>query len=209
MNNPPAHPDQPEPGDNLVATNVTGLILAGGRGQRLGGRDKGLVTYRGQPLVAHVASRIAPQVGPLLVSCNRNHEAYAQLGFKTVQDTLPGYPGPLAGIAASVDRIATPWMFCCPCDMPHVPTDVVACLQETRAHPVAYIHDGARAQPLVCLIHHEALTSVSRYLQTGGRSVLGWMKQQGATAVTWNSETRQIGTTVPFTNLNNPSDFAS
>lgn len=109
---------------------ITGCLLAGGRGARMGGVDKGLQSFQGLPLALHALQRLAPQVGPLLINANRNTEAYAALGqplgAKVCADTLPDYPGPLAGFMAALAQCQTPWVLCVPCDTPLFPLDLAA-----------------------------------------------------------------------------------
>lgn len=192
----------------MSQAGITGLILAGGRGQRMGGQDKGLTIYRGEPLVQHVARRISPQVDRLIVSCNRNRRAYERLGFETVADDFPDYPGPLAGIAAGAHLISTPLLFCCPCDVPYVPDDVVQqLLAHMQTRRITYVQDGNRAQPLLCLIQREATQSILPYLEANGRSVMGWMDREQAVAVSWDGAERPEGAPDPFLNLNTPKDL--
>ena len=186
--------------------DVTGLILAGGQGTRMGGHDKGLTLYRNEPLVQQVAQRIAPQVARLIVNCNRNTDAYRRLGHETVHDTLANFAGPLAGIAACAGLIKTEYLFCCPCDMPHVPVDVVSRLR-AAGQRVVYAHDGARAQPLICLLHVDAIAGIGPYLDAGERKVMGYLTREGAVAMHWPKQPE--GAVNPFANLNTPEDLAT
>jgi molybdopterin-guanine dinucleotide biosynthesis protein A len=107
---------------NITTTNLTGLVLAGGRGTRMGGVDKGLQRLHGEPLAAHALKRLAPQTGALLISANRHAEVYAELGAPfgaaVVADTLTGFPGPLAGLLAGLRAAGTEFVLSAPCDSP-------------------------------------------------------------------------------------------
>ena len=109
----------------IVPGDITGLILAGGMGRRMGGADKGLLLLHGRPLAALSLERLRPQVGSLFISANRNLDIYAALGPEVLPYLLPDYPGPLAGIHAALSRIETPWLATCPCDSPYLPSDLV------------------------------------------------------------------------------------
>ncbi|MGC7405224.1 molybdenum cofactor guanylyltransferase MobA [Pandoraea pneumonica] len=103
---------------------ITGLILAGGRGQRMGGRDKGLQLYDGRPLAAHVLARLAPQVGTVLISANRNHATYAALGADVISDETQDFAGPLAGMLSGLRAAKTEYVLVVPCDSPLLPDDL-------------------------------------------------------------------------------------
>lgn len=105
-------------------TGITGIVLCGGRGQRLQGADKPLLRWRGETLAAQVVRRLRPQVDAIVISANRNLDAYRRLG-PVVADALPGHQGPLAGIAAALERCATPWAAVCPGDAPLLPVNLV------------------------------------------------------------------------------------
>jgi CTP:molybdopterin cytidylyltransferase MocA len=115
---------------NVTTANLTGLVLAGGRGTRMGGVDKGLQLLHGEPLAAHVLKRLAAQTGPLLISANRHAEVYAGLGAPfgaaVVADTLAGFPGPLAGLLAGLRAAGTEFVLSAPCDSPGLPADLAA-----------------------------------------------------------------------------------
>ena len=106
--------------------DITGLVLAGGMGRRMDSRDKGLIAFRGKPMVAHVIERLAPQVGSLIINANRNLDQYGGLGYPVVSDEVSGYAGPLAGLHAGLRACTTPLIVTAPCDSPFLPTDLDA-----------------------------------------------------------------------------------
>ena len=164
---------------------ITGLVLAGGRGSRMGGINKGLQLFQDRPLVQHALERLAPQVGTLMVNANRHLEAYAAFGVPVWPDTLAGHPGPLAGLAAGLAHCATPYLASVPCDSPHFPADLVARLAAALAADAAQIavaaavEDGAlRVQPVFCLLHTSLLPGLLAFLHSGQRRVGGWLATQ-------------------------------
>jgi molybdopterin-guanine dinucleotide biosynthesis protein A len=165
---------------------ITGVVLAGGRGTRMGGQDKGLVELEGRPLAAHVLARLAPQVGALLISANRNLDRYAALGAPVVTD-LPEhgpFAGPLAGIRAALAAIETPWLAVVPCDAPNIPLDLVHRLAVGLARARASMAvAGGRAHGLCCLLHASLRGSLDAALARGQRRVASWLASVGAQAV--------------------------
>lgn len=133
--------------------DVTGAILAGGRGSRAGGIDKGLLEIDGEPAVVRVARSLQPQVARVVVSANRNHAAYEALGFASVPDAEPGFHGPLSGIAAVAARVETPWLLTVPVDCDCVPSNLLQALSDVGIDDVdvCVAHDGERRQPLFAL----------------------------------------------------------
>jgi molybdopterin-guanine dinucleotide biosynthesis protein A len=163
---------------------LTGLVLAGGRGRRMGGADKGLVTWRGEPLIVHVLQRLRPQVALLLISANRNLERY-RAWAPVVEDPLPtAFAGPLAGILAALRTQSTEWLAVAPCDLPALPPDAFARLAAgidgSRASYAAPVGDG---HSLVCLLHRSLAPDLAQYLAEGGQRVSGWFAAIGARAV--------------------------
>ena len=160
---------------------ITGLILAGGRGQRLGGVDKGLQPWRGLPLVDHALGRLAPQVGSLMISANRNAALYATRAARVVPDAAHDFPGPLAGILAGLRAASTPWLAVVPCDSPRLPLDLVARLAGavagTRGAVVQRDHGalGLRLEPVCCLLWTALADDLARHLGDGGRKVEAWV----------------------------------
>lgn len=135
------------------AGDVTGAILAGGRGSRAGGIDKGLVDVEGEAAVARIARALRPQAARVLVSVNRNVDRYAALGLDAIVDDEPGFAGPLAGIAAVAARCTTPWLITVPVDCVDLPPQLLATLAAVASDDieVAVAHDGTRRQPLFAL----------------------------------------------------------
>jgi len=173
---------------------VTGLILAGGAGRRVGGQDKGLILWQGKPLVSHVAARLQLQTSSLLISCNRNIEHYERLGFPTVKDQRSGFEGPLAGIEAARSMVKTRYVAVVGCDTPLLPSDLVQrllvplCAGTEAAPVISFAHDGQREQYLCALIKAECLADLSSFLQQGHRAVKHWYGQNPHISVDFSDE---------------------
>lgn len=165
---------------------MTGILLAGGRGLRMGGRDKGLVSVAGRPMAAWALACLAPQVDRVVISANRHRSTYAAFGYPVVADPDMGYEGPLAGVSAALARVGTPWVVTCPCDCPHPPGDLVVRLENARRRTgaaVAVAHDGTRLQPLFALLASALHPDLRAHLQRGGRRVGHWLLEQGGVVV--------------------------
>jgi molybdopterin-guanine dinucleotide biosynthesis protein A len=161
--------------------DITGLILAGGRGSRMGGVDKGLQNHRGIPLAMHALLRLAPQVGHVMINANRNLGAYEAMGVPVWPDTLPDYAGPLAGFLTGLERCDTGYLVTVPCDTPDFPDDLVARLAEALERDGAEIAmaatrtDGAlQVQPVFCLMKASLMESLVRFTQGGQRKIDRW-----------------------------------
>ena len=167
---------------------ISGLVLAGGRGARMGNVDKGLQPFRSRTMVEHVLARLRPQVGPVAISANRNLDAYRAFDAMVLPDEIADgvepFPGPLAGLEVGLRHCATPYLLAVPCDSPFLPADLAsrlfAALQEADAD-VAYAATrapGMRAQPhpVFCLVRADRLPALSAYLRDGGRRVDGWYR---------------------------------
>ncbi|MES2150387.1 MAG: molybdenum cofactor guanylyltransferase MobA [Pseudomonadota bacterium] len=169
-----------------IDATVTGLILAGGRGSRMGHVDKGLQPFRGATMVQHVMQRLAPQVAAMAVNANQNLERYAEFGMPVWPDDLAGFEGPLAGLETGLRRCATPCLVTAPCDSPFVPANLVARLSEALqadgadlalAETVEAGNDGVmrvQPQPVFALVRSSALPHLTAYLAGGGRRMDGW-----------------------------------
>ena len=161
----------------LSRRDITGVVLAGGRGSRMGGEDKGLVVLDGRPMVEHVIARLRPQVDAILISANRNQERYAALGFPVVPDLLGGYQGPLAGMASALQIAATPYVVTVPCDSPLIGEDLVGRLAAALVRDsaeVAVAHDGERTHPVFLLLKRALLPSLVAFLEAGERKIDLW-----------------------------------
>lgn len=175
--------------------DITGLVLAGGQGSRMGGVDKGLQPFRGRALALHTLRRLQAQTGAAMLSANRNLAEYAAFGVPVWPDGdpapgHPGYAGPLAGFLAGLAHCRTPWLLTVPCDTPFFPADLAARLaaavQQSDADiALAAAHDGA-PQPVFCLLRVSLHGDLAAYLQGGGRKVRAWAAQHRCTTVHFN-----------------------
>ena len=169
--------------------DITGLILAGGRGSRMGGVDKGLQNFNGMPLALHTLMRLQLQVGTVMINANRNLSAYESFGAEVWPDVLTDYAGPLAGFLTGLERCETSYMVTVPCDTPRFPLDLVASLAAALEREGAEIAMAAgpeadaqgqtqvRTQPVFCLLKVELLESLTRFTQGGGRKIDTWTAQ--------------------------------
>ena len=185
----------------IPTSDITGLILAGGRGSRMGGVDKGLQVFQGAPMAMHTLMRLSPQVGHVLINANRNLAAYESFGVPGVVDSMPDFAGPLAGILAGLEQCQTPYLLTAPCDSPFVPTDLAArlgaALVEANARiamPVTLEPDDAgqlrrQVQPVFCLLDASLADDLTVYLQGGGRKIDAWTGQHRCAIVPFD----QIG----------------
>jgi molybdenum cofactor guanylyltransferase len=160
---------------------ITGMVLAGGRGSRMGGVDKGLQSFRGMPLAMHALLRLQAQVGETLINANRNLAAYESMGVPVWPDALPDYPGPLAGFLAGLERCETPYLVVVPCDSPLFPQDLVERLAEAFAEKATEIAvaatregDTLQPQPVFCMLRADLMESLVRFVQSGQRKIDRW-----------------------------------
>ena len=163
--------------------DITGLILAGGRGSRMGGVDKGLQNHHGMPLALHALLRLQPQVGAMLINANRNLGAYESMGAPVWPDALPDYPGPLAGMLAGLERCTTPYLVTVPCDTPNFPDDLVErlanALEGDEDIAMVATREGSELvrQPVFLLMKTTLLESLVAYLHAGERKIDPWTAQ--------------------------------
>ena len=156
---------------------ITGVILAGGLGRRMGGVDKGLQLLNDKPLALHVAERLAPQVDELLINANQNAERYAIFGYRVVADQIPDFAGPLAGLHAALSAAKYPLVATAPCDSPFLPADLIfrlfSALTVTNAD-IAVARTFDQSHPVFCLCRYTVLPHLSDYLASGERKFGRW-----------------------------------
>jgi molybdopterin-guanine dinucleotide biosynthesis protein A len=189
-----------------VVPSVTGLILAGGKGSRMGGVDKGLQAFRGKRLVDHVYERLVPQVGGVIINANQNQDAYRTFGVRVVSDAIGGFAGPLAGFHAGLSVSKRPFLASAPCDSPFLPEDLVARLyariDETGAE-LAVAKTGDQPHPVFSLMRRGVLDHLSDYLKGGGRKIDAWYATLNVVEVPFDDEAEA------FSNINTLDELAS
>lgn len=185
--------------------NVTGIVLAGGMGRRMGGVDKGLLPFQGKPMVAHVLERLRPQVAEILVNANREIDAYAQFGFPVIPDAIGGYAGPLAGLHCGLSAAHHPLAVTVPCDSPFLPADLVArlhaALQQNNAD-LAVARTGDQPHPVFCLCRTSVLPNLTQFLAGGGRKIDAWYASLNTVEVAFDDEAEA------FANINTPEELS-
>jgi molybdenum cofactor guanylyltransferase len=188
----------------IAVSEITGLLLAGGQGSRMGHADKGLQPFRGTTMAAHVLDRLRPQVGALLINANRNAEQYARFGAPVFGDTLEGYAGPLAGLAAGLAHCETTYLVSAPCDAPFLPADLVARLAGAigDADLAAPETPDGQLQPVFCLLKTALLPRLLAYLDGGGRRIDRWFGELDWVRV-------PFADTAAFANLNTLDELRS
>jgi molybdopterin-guanine dinucleotide biosynthesis protein A len=179
----------------IAVDDITGLVLAGGRGSRMGGVDKGLQNHKGVPLALHALLRLQPQVGALMINANRNLGAYEAMGAPVWPDSEGDFPGPLAGMLVGLERCETPYLATVPCDTPNFPPDLVQRLaaaldaEQAELAVAATRADGQpMLQPVFCLLKAELLESVLSYLRRGERKIDRWMAQHRMATVVFDDD---------------------
>jgi molybdenum cofactor guanylyltransferase len=184
---------------------VTGVVLCGGQARRMDGADKGLVTLRGRPMIAHVLERFRPQVDEMLVNANRHLDIYGTFGARVVEDDIAGFPGPLAGVHCALTYASHPLVATVPCDAPALPTDLVARLLaalQPQGVVAAVASSNGRTQPVFALYRRAALPALDAFLAGGGRKVYEWHTRLGAVRVDFGDSDDA------FANINTPEDLA-
>ena len=200
----------PQEFEPLEPHHITGLVLAGGRGSRMGGADKGLQALDGRPLAVHALERLKPQVGALMVNANRHLDVYRTLGLQVVTDVSSDFAGPLAGMLVGLLQATTPWVVTVPCDSPRFPADLVARLADAARRagtPVAIAAtrsaEGAlQPQPVFCLIATRLRDDLAAYLASGERKIDRWTARHGQAVAVFDDE-------AAFANANTAEELAA
>ena len=177
--------------EQLSVMRITGLVLAGGQGRRMGSIDKGLVLLQGRPMVHHVIERFAPQVDEILINANRNIPEYEALGFPVIRDHIDGFAGPLAGLHAGLMHAEHPLIATVPCDSPFLPPDLVARLSkalDAQHADIAVARTMDQPHPVFALVWRSVLPHLARFLDGGGRKIDAWYASLKATEVVFDDE---------------------
>ncbi|MCW5656666.1 MAG: molybdenum cofactor guanylyltransferase MobA [Burkholderiaceae bacterium] len=187
--------------------DITGIVLAGGRGSRMGGVDKGLQNHQGVPLALHALLRLQPQVGEAMINANRNLGAYESMGVPVWPDAQSDFPGPLAGVLVGLERCETPFLVTVPCDTPNFPLDLVERLADALQAEGADIAMAATrengelmVQPVFCLLKADLLESLVKYLHSGQRKIDRWTAQHRVATVAFDDASA-------FDNANTPEEL--
>jgi molybdopterin-guanine dinucleotide biosynthesis protein A len=184
---------------------ITGVVLAGGLGRRMGGVDKGLRELRGRPLAAWVVERFAPQVDELLINANQNTDAYARFGYSVIADAIGGYAGPLAGLHAGLVAAHHPLVATVPCDSPFLPPDLVVRLLaaiEKHGARLAVAKTGQQAHPVFCLCRRDVRPHLEKFLANGGRRIDAWYATLAVVEVAFDDNP------AAFSNINSLEELA-
>jgi molybdopterin-guanine dinucleotide biosynthesis protein A len=170
---------------------VTGVVLAGGQGRRMGTVDKGLVALDGRPMVRHVLQRFAPQVDEILINANQHLDDYAAMGYRVIPDAIGGFAGPLAGLHVGLAQAAHALVATVPCDSPFLPLDLVARLRtalDTEGADLAVARTFAQPHPVFALVRTRVLPHLTRFLEGGGRKIDAWYATLAAVEVAFDDE---------------------
>lgn len=187
---------------------ITGIVLAGGLGRRMGadtaGLDKGLRPFRGRPMAAHAIDRLAPQVGALAINANRHLDAWRAFGHPVFTDEIDGFAGPLAGLHAAMAQATTPWLVTVPCDSPFLPTDLVDRMvrgASAAGARVAIARTGLQPHPVFMLVERSLRPQLEAFLASGRRRIDAWTGPLGAVEVPFDDE-------AAFRNINTADELA-
>jgi molybdenum cofactor guanylyltransferase len=186
-------------------SDVTAVVLAGGRARRMGGHDKGLIELNRVPLIEYALVALQGQVDTILINANRNIERYAGLGYPVIEDRHIGFNGPLAGMASALLAMHTRYLVTVPCDSPALPQDLVDRLLHARSDAdaeLAVAHDGTRMQPVFALLERTLLPSLERFLEADGRKIDQWYAQHRFALADFSDQPNA------FINVNTPEDLA-
>ena len=190
----------------IAHADVTGVVLAGGQGRRMGGVDKGLVDLAGTPMVAHVLARLAPQVGDVLINANQNLDRYRAFGQPVVEDAVGGFAGPLAGLHAGLARAGGELVVTVPCDSPFLPLDLVHRLRaalDRESAQLAVAKTFDQPHPVFALVRRDVLPNLAAFLAAGGRKIDAWYAALRIVEVAFDDEADA------FRNINTADELAA
>jgi molybdopterin-guanine dinucleotide biosynthesis protein A len=189
---------------NVATRDITGVILAGGRGSRLGGVDKGLVPLHGRPLIEYAIDALRPQVASLLISANRNQDVYASYGYPVIADVMGDYDGPLAGMLSAMRAAGTAYILTMPCDAPSIPADLARRLADALVSENAVastVSLQGRLQPVFALLRCTLAGDLENCLKQGERGAGEWLRRHEAVQVDFSNEAEV------FANINTPEEL--
>ena len=192
----------------ITSEHITGLILAGGRAQRMGGIDKGLIPFHGKPLIESAISRIKPQVSTILINANRSITKYSHYGYPVLMDETPDFSGPLAGFSVGLKHCKTPYLLTSPCDSPLLPFDLAQKMAaELEGNNLELVFASSKeedgkiwSQPVFCLMRADLLESLERFLQKGDLKIDRWFNELRSGTVIFNDANA-------FANVNTPEEL--
>lgn len=189
---------------SIKQAQITGVILAGGQGRRMGGLDKGLIVWQDRPLIEYLLAALQTQVGALIINANRNQAIYQSYGFPVISDQAPDYQGPLAGLAAAMHTAETPYILTIPCDSfylaPHFAVRMLQTLSTKQAE-VVVAHDGEQLQPTYALVPITLLANLEAFMARGERKLRVWYGQQHMATVDCSD------IAIMFKNINTPAHY--
>mgnify|MGYP001569354338 CR=1 FL=1 len=187
-------------------SKITGVILAGGQGRRMGGVDKGLKPLRGKPMVQWVLERFAPQVSEILINANQNLDTYARFGYRVIPDEIGGFAGPLAGLQRGLSEASHDLVATVPCDSPFLPSDLIArlhaAMNEHNAE-FAVAKTGDQPHPVFCLCRKSVLPGLTAFLVGGGRKIDAWYSMLRGIEVQFDDEA------AAFSNINTEAELGT
>ena len=186
--------------------SITGIVLAGGKGSRIGGVDKGLQPLRGRPMVEWVLARFTPQVSEIIINANQNVPLYAKYEHRVVPDQIGGFAGPLAGLHAALAAARTEWVVTVPCDSPFLPRDLVARLAAAAASAnatLAVARTFDQPHPVFALVRTDVAPHLSAFLEGGGRKIDAWYATLAVVEVAFDDEADA------FRNINTAAELAA
>jgi len=191
---------------NPERAKITGVVLAGGRATRMGGSDKGLLAFKGRPLVTYALDALTQVVGPILINANRNQEAYAAFGYPVIADQTSAFDGPLAGLLSAMRCARTPYVMTVPCDSPLIEGVLLERLYQTLRAENAEIcaaHDGERLHPVFLVAECRLASSLEAYLASGQRKIDRWLNQHRLALADYSDHPEL------FANVNTPEELAA
>ena len=194
----------------ITPQDITGLILAGGRAQRMGGIDKGLISFHGKPLIESAIDRLQPQVGTILINANRSITKYSHYGYPVLMDETPDFSGPLAGFSVGLKHCKTTYLLTSPCDSPLLPNDLAEKMAtELEINNLELVFASSKendgkiwSQPVFCLMKSSLKDSLDVFLCKGDLKIDRWFKELRSGTVVF--ENPQV-----FANVNTPEELAA